>query len=248
MVYAQSLTALPIVPGTPLDPTRLSKRLRPLADVPAGALMVHEIYTSVQGEGTHVGLPCVFVRLTACHLRCTYCDTRQAFGNGRAIPLAEVVAQVQAEGPKLCLITGGEPLLQAQVHPLMTTLCDAGFTVLLETSGSLPTDDVDARVISIIDMKSPSSGEEGANLYPLLSRLRRHDEVKFVLGDEADYAWAKTVVQQHGLENHGQVLFGPVFGLLDPKDLIAWVLRDRLAVRVQVQLHKYIWHPKTQGV
>ena len=246
MQSPQPAPRLPIAPS--VRPDRLEKRLRPLQLAPADGLMVHEIYVSVQGEGTHAGLPCVFVRLTACHLRCSYCDTRQAFGQGTPMALADVFAQVDALGPKLCLITGGEPLLQGNVLPLMAQLGDAGYTGLLETSGSLPTDAVDPRVICILDMKSPSSGEEGANLYGLLHQLRPHDEVKFVLGDAADYAWAKGVLQAHALPGRAAILFGPVFGVLDPKDLVAWVLRDRLAVRVQVQLHKYIWHPQTQGV
>ena len=226
----------------------LKKRLRPLTQDPQPGLLLHEIYASIQGEGTHVGLPCTFVRLTACHLRCSYCDTREAFGGGRWRPVDEVVDAVTALGPKLCLITGGEPMLQPLVLPLMTALCDLGMEVLLETSGSLPLHEVDARVHRIIDMKCPSSGEVDQNLYDLLGALRPHDEVKFVIGDVADYRWAQKIVQQYKLEGQCPLLFGPVFGALDPKELVEWVIRDRLRVRVQVQLHKYIWSPKTRGV
>jgi 7-carboxy-7-deazaguanine synthase len=238
--------AVPLLHLSPNE--RLAKRLRPLALAPTDGLMVHEIYVSIQGEGTHAGLPCVFVRTTACNLRCSYCDTRQAFANGKPWALDAVIAEVAAFGPKLCLITGGEPMLQSNVLPLMTRLADLGFTVLLETSGSIDLAPVDPRVVCIIDMKTPSSGEVDANLYGLLTTLRPHDEVKFVLGDENDYDWAKTIVAKYALVGRCSVLFGPVFDVLDPKELVAWVLRDHMEVRVQVQLHKYIWDAKTQGV
>lgn len=241
-----------LLPIAPSEDTlaRWQRRVRPLEQAALGdnVLLVHEIYSSIQGEGSHAGLPCSFVRLTACHLRCSYCDTRQAFGHGTAIAVDAVVQQVLQLGPKLCLITGGEPMLQRAVLPLMARLSDAGITVLLETSGSLGLQGVDARVICIIDMKTPSSGEVAANDYMLLDKLRPHDEVKFVLGSREDYLWAQSVVAQHVLTGRCTVLFGPVFGQLDPRDLVAWVLADRLEVRVQVQLHKYIWDPKTQGV
>jgi 7-carboxy-7-deazaguanine synthase len=237
---------LPVIQGDLA--AKWQRRVRPLEGAPEDSLVVHEIYASIQGEGTHVGLPCAFVRLTACHLRCSYCDTRQAFGHGSPKTLDAIVDEVMALGTPLCLITGGEPMLQANVLPLMATLCDRGMTVLLETSGSLPLTQVDARVVRIIDMKTPSSGEVLANDYTLLDALRPHDEVKFVIGDPADYAWAQEVVHKYGLVGRCAILFGPVFGALAPQDLVAWVLRDRLEVRVQVQLHKYIWDPSTQGV
>lgn len=229
---------------------RWQRRVRPLeqADLGGDMLLVHEIYSSIQGEGSHAGLPCSFVRLTACHLRCSYCDTRQAFGHGSPMQLGDVVQQVRALGPKLCLITGGEPMLQRQVLPLMQQLCEAGITVLLETSGSVSLHEVDPRVICIVDMKTPSSLEVAANDYTLLARLRPHDEVKFVIGSHEDYLWAKSILIDHNLLGRDGILFGPVFGKLDPKDLVQWVLADNLSVRVQVQLHKYIWDAKTQGV
>lgn len=227
---------------------KYERRVRPLAEASDEGLMVHEIYASIQGEGTHVGLPCSFVRLTACHLRCSYCDTRQAFGHGSQTSLADIVQRVLHLGPKLCLITGGEPMLQPNVVPLMATLCDAGIEVLLETSGSLDLSAVDPRVKRIIDMKTPSSGETQANDESLLEHVRHHDEVKCVIGDRQDYLWAKKMLERCQLVGRCPILFGPVFGVLPPEQLVAWVLEDALQVRVQVQLHKYIWGPKTQGV
>jgi 7-carboxy-7-deazaguanine synthase len=210
--------------------------------------MVHEIYASVQGEGTHVGLPCVFVRTSTCNLRCRWCDTRQAFGPGEVLQLPQVLARIAALGPRLCLITGGEPLVQPATLPLMAQLADAGYTVLLETSGSVPIDRVDPRVVRIVDMKAPGSGEVQANRYDQLAGLRPHDEVKFVLADADDYAWATALVQEHRLVGRCSVLFGPAHGQLTPRELVEWIMRDRLAVRMQVQLHKYIWDAQTQGV
>lgn len=237
--------ALAYVP--PRGPS-LQKRLAPLDGLAPDALRIHEIYASLQGEGTHVGLPCTLVRLTACHLRCTYCDTAHAFGRGEQMTLDEVVGRTLALHPKLVLITGGEPLLQPAALPLMRRLCDAGRTVLLETSGALPIDDVDPRVRRIVDFKAPSSGECAANCWENVAQLRPHDEVKFVLGDRADYAWACGVVAEHRLTERCSVLFGPVFGRLQPKDLAAWMLQDALDVRMQVQLHKFIWDPAARGV
>lgn len=210
--------------------------------------MVHEIYASVQGESSYVGLPCSFVRTTACNLRCRYCDTPHAFAHGGGMSLDAIEAKLDELGPKLVLITGGEPLLQANVHPLMTRLCDKGYTVLLETSGSLDIRPVDPRVVRIVDLKTPSSGEVKANLYANMDALRPSDEVKFVIGDEADYEWARETVAKYDIASKATVLFGPVFGALPPQDLVAWILRDRLPVRMQVQVHKYIWDPAERGV
>lgn len=231
-----------------LSTSQMTKRLRPLAQAPADGLILHEIYASVQGESTFVGLPCTFVRTTACHLRCSYCDTRQAFGGGAHWAMQAIVDQVAALTPRLVLITGGEPLLQANVLPLMQRLCDAGYTVCLETSGALDIGSVDPRVHRIVDIKTPDSGEQAANRLQNLPLLSPKDEVKFVLGSAEDYAWARAFVAEHGLADRCTVLFGPIWGQLDPQALAAWIVRDGLRVRLQVQLHKYIWSPATQGV
>jgi 7-carboxy-7-deazaguanine synthase len=227
---------------------KLAKRLRPLARAPEGGLLLHEIYASVQGESTYVGLPCTFVRTTACNLRCTYCDTPHAFAQGKPWSLAEVEAEIRRLPPRMVLFTGGEPLLQANVLPLMRRLCDAGYTVLLETGGSLDIRPVDPRVVRIVDMKTPSSGEAAANRYDNLDVLTPRDELKFVLGGRDDYVWARDLVRERRLTEACTVLFGPVFGRCDPRDLVTWMLDDALPVRLQVQVHKYIWDPDARGV
>lgn len=223
-------------------------RLAPVAGLDCARLRVHEVYVSVQGEGSHVGLPCTFVRLTGCPLRCRYCDTPHAFREGTVRSLTEVLDEVCAQAPRLVLVTGGEPLAQPAARPLMQALCDAGLEVLLETSGALPIENVDPRVVRIVDLKTPSSGEVAQNLWANVQHLRRTDEVKFVVGDRADYVWAREQLQRHGLPTRCQVLFGPVWGALPPAQLVAWMLEDRLEARLQVQLHKYIWDPAQRGV
>ncbi|MBX6311648.1 MAG: radical SAM protein [Isosphaeraceae bacterium] len=225
-----------------------ARRLKPLRDKPAGALVVHEIYRSLQGESTFAGLPCVFVRLTACHLRCSYCDTPHAFGQGETMPLDEVVARAMAYGDRLVEITGGEPLLQPEVLPLMTRLADAGRTVLLETSGSLDISPVDPRVRIILDLKTPGSGEVEANLWSNLDRLKPTDEVKFVICDRDDFRWAVAQVEAYRLAERCPVLISPVYGRVDPTDLAAWILETGLPLRLQIQLHKLLWGPDTRGV
>lgn len=210
--------------------------------------MLHEIYASVQGESSFVGLPCIFVRTTACHLRCNYCDTRQAFANGAPWELADIVTRIDSLGPKLVLITGGEPLLQPNVLPLMSQLCDAGYTVCIETSGALDIAPIDLRVVRIVDIKTPGSGEVAANDLGNLAQLRANDELKFVLSDRDDYVWARTFVAEHKLTEKCQVLFGPVWDRLDPRSLVDWIIADKLCVRMQIQTHKYIWSADTQGV
>lgn len=231
-----------------LAPSRLQKRLHPLALAPQDGLLLHEIYASVQGESSFVGLPCVFVRTTACHLRCNYCDTRQAFSGGTAWRLADILAQIAGLGPKLVLITGGEPLLQPAVFALMSQLCDASYTVCIETSGALSIAAIDERVVRIVDIKTPGSGEVAANDLGNLPLLRADDELKFVLSGRDDYVWARAFVAQHQLTSRCTVLFGPVWGRLDPQTLVGWILEDKLAVRLQIQTHKYIWSADTQGV
>jgi 7-carboxy-7-deazaguanine synthase len=224
------------------------KRLRPLTSAPADGLVVHEIYASVQGESTYAGVPCTFVRTTACNLRCRYCDTPHAFTQGEPMSLDAIVARVASLGPRTVEITGGEPLLQTNVLPLMQRLCDAGYRVLLETSGSIDISPVDPRVIRIVDFKSPSSGELEANYWPNVAALRPHDEVKLVLGDRQDYEWAKAVIREHDLAKRCTVLLGPIWGSLDAKELVGWINEDHLPVRLNLQLHKFIWDPKQRGV
>lgn len=222
-------------------------RLRILKDA-AGApdgLVVHEIYASLQGESTWAGLPCGFVRLSACHLRCTWCDTPHAFDEGVRRTLDDVVQETHALGTKLIEITGGEPLLQPGVYPLMARLADLGHTVLLETSGSLDVSKVDPRVIKIVDVKCPGSGEVGNNRWENLSMLGPRDEIKFVLADRADYEWARDVIRERKLEN---VLLSVAHGLLAPADVARWMLEDKLDARFQLQMHKVIWDPTARGV
>lgn len=212
-------------------------------------LTVNEIYQSIQGESTWAGLPCVFVRLTFCDLRCTYCDTEYAFYKGTKRSVDEIFAEVIGFDCPLVEITGGEPLLQKNVLPLMERLCDAGRTVLIETSGAHDIAKIDSRVHRIMDLKTPSSGECARNRWENIESLTRGDEVKFVLGSREDYEWARAQIHEHRLaERVGTVLLSPVFGRVDPRDIVTWMLADRLPVRFQLQMHKFIWDPKTKGV
>jgi 7-carboxy-7-deazaguanine synthase len=211
-------------------------------------LTVNEIFHSIQGESTRAGDPCVFVRLTACDLRCTWCDTEYAFYEGRKMSIDDVMRKVDSYACPLVEITGGEPLLQDDVYGLMDRLLEAGHTVMLETGGHRPIDRVPAGVIKIVDVKCPGSGESSKNDWRNLERLAPHDEVKFVIADRVDYEFARDVVCRRLTARAGVVLFSPVHGTLDPKTLSEWVLADRLPVRVQLQLHKFIWSPTTRGV
>ena len=212
-------------------------------------LTVNEIFYSIQGESDHVGRPCVFVRLTACDLRCVWCDTPYAFHEGRKFEVSEIVAEVERYRCGLVEITGGEPLLQEDVYPLMDRLLESGVTVLLETGGHLSVARVPPAVIKVIDVKCPGSGETDRNAWDNLSRLESHDQVKFVITDRIDYEFARDLVRQHGLETRcAALLFSPVHGVLPPAQLADWVLADRLPVRLQVQLHKYVWGAETRGV
>jgi 7-carboxy-7-deazaguanine synthase len=212
-------------------------------------LTVNEIFYSIQGESTRAGQPCVFVRLTACDLRCTWCDTPYAFTEGQKRSVDDVIDAVQAYDCPTVEITGGEPLLQDDVYELMDKLVGRGRTVLLETGGHRPVDRVPEAVIKIIDIKCPASGEAGRNDWSNIDRLTPRDEVKFVIADRADYEYARDVMIRHGLSTRaGAVLMSPVHGQQDPKQLSEWVLADRLPVRIQLQLHKYIWPPSTRGV
>jgi 7-carboxy-7-deazaguanine synthase len=212
-------------------------------------LTINEIFHSIQGESTHAGRPCVFVRLTACDLRCTWCDTPYAFHEGRKMAVDEVLEQVRAFACSTVEITGGEPLLQPDVYPLMQRLLDDGHEVLLETGGHRSIADVPPGVARIVDVKCPASGEAAKNHWRNLDLLTDRDEVKFVIQDRGDYEYAKDVVARHDLPDRCRaVLFSPVHGVLDPKQLAAWILADRLRVRLQLQAHKYIWSPDTRGV
>ncbi|PKO72137.1 MAG: 7-carboxy-7-deazaguanine synthase QueE [Betaproteobacteria bacterium HGW-Betaproteobacteria-14] len=204
-------------------------------------LRVSEIFHSLQGESTRAGLPTVFVRLTGCPLRCAWCDTEYAFSGGETLTLGDVLIEVARHGARQVCVTGGEPLAQKACLPLLVALCDAGYAVSLETSGALAVSAVDPRVSRIMDLKAPASGEADKNLWDNLPHLNAQDEIKIVLADEADYAWARKVIGERKLDAICPVLLSPVAGKLDPKLLAEWVLRDRLPVRVQLQLHKLIW-------
>jgi 7-carboxy-7-deazaguanine synthase len=211
-------------------------------------LKINEIFKSIQGESSHSGLPCIFVRLTGCNLRCTYCDTEYAFYEGKEMPVAEVVKKVDGCGIPLVEITGGEPLLQKEVYPLMEKLLEKQYTVMLETGGSLALDKVPEAVIKIMDLKCPGSGEESQNNYENLNRLTLKDEVKFVILNREDYDWSRKILNDYSIHKKAQVLFSPVYDKLDLKDLAKWVLEDNLPVRLQTQLHKVIWSKDAIGV
>ena len=204
-------------------------------------LKIHEIFHSLQGESTRVGLPTVFVRLTGCPLRCGYCDTAYAFQGGANMSLEQILERVAGYGARYVTVTGGEPLAQKECIPLLEKLCDAGYNVSLETSGAMDTNKVDARVSVILDIKTPGSGEEKKNLWSNLDRIKPKDEVKFVLCGREDYDWARRVLAERRLADKCTVLFSPVYSQLNPTDLADWVLQDRLPVRMQVQLHKILW-------
>lgn len=212
-------------------------------------LTVNEIFYSIQGESTRAGRPCVFVRLTACDLRCSWCDTPYAFHEGGKRSVDDVVAAVEAYACPLVEITGGEPLLQEDVYPLIDRLMALDLTVLLETGGHRSIARVPAAVVKIVDVKCPGSGEALRNDWSNLARLAPHDEVKFVVRDRADYEFARRVIAEHDLAPRaGEILLSPVHGVLDAKSIAEWILEDHLPVRLQLQVHKYIWSPETRGV
>ena len=207
----------------------------------AAVLRITEIFQSIQGESTRVGLPTTFIRLTGCPLRCTWCDTAYAFTGGETMTVAEILARVADIGCPTVCVTGGEPLAQRACLDLLTALCDAGCSVSLETSGALDIAAVDPRVSRIVDLKAPDSGESARNLWSNLDHLTTSDELKLVLASEADYAWARDALREHALAARCTVLFSPVQGQLDPGRLAEWILRDHLPVRYQLQLHKVLW-------
>jgi len=229
-------------------PAHHRHRLGPLEKKPSGSLLIHEIYRSLQGESTFAGLPCVFIRLTGCHLRCVYCDTPHAFTQGEILDLDRVVARALELGDDLVEITGGEPLLQPEVYPLMSRLADAGKTVLLETSGAIDTKLVDHRVRVILDIKTPGSAEVDANVWSNVDRLQPSDEVKFVICSRTDFDWAAATVRSRGLIERCPVLFSAAYGEVDPADLAGWILESGLSVRLQLQQHKILWNPSARGV
>lgn len=211
-------------------------------------MRITEIYHSIQGESSFAGLPCIFIRTTGCNLRCVWCDTEYAFYGGGDMSLDEIIREVEKYDCKLVEITGGEPLLQKDVPELASRLLRKEFTVLLETSGERDISKLDARVIKIMDLKCPGSGECDKNRWENLHYLSPNDEVKFVIKDREDYQWAVEAVKKHKLEERVKLIFSPVFGELELVDLAQWILQDKLSARFQVQMHKFIWDPATKGV
>ena len=212
-------------------------------------LKINEIYHSIQGESTSAGRPCVFIRLTYCNLRCAYCDTEYAFYEGRDMSVQQIIDEVEKYNCKLVEITGGEPLVQMdECLDLMKTLCELGFEVMIETGGSLSIQEIDPRVKIIMDLKCPSSEMEKKNLYENLQYLKLADELKFVIGNREDYEWSVEKIRKYHLHGKCEILFSVVFGKLEPVELVNWILEDKLDVRFQLQMHKYIWHPETKGV
>jgi 7-carboxy-7-deazaguanine synthase len=207
------------------------------------SLVVNEVYASVQGESSYAGVPCAFLRLTGCALRCTWCDSEFTFYQGRRRLVADVLKELRAFGLPLVEVTGGEPLLQKAVHPLITALLDEGRTVLVETGGDQDISAVDPRAVVIMDVKAPGSGMADKMDWGNLDRLRPHHEVKFVLADRADYEWARDLIRAKALHERARLLMGCVFGVLEPRDLAGWILEDRLPVRCQLQRHTLIWQP-----
>jgi 7-carboxy-7-deazaguanine synthase len=212
-------------------------------------LKINEIYHSIQGESTSAGKPCVFVRLTYCNLRCTYCDTEYAFYEGKDMSVQQVINEVEKYNCKLVEITGGEPLVQMEeCLDLMKKLCELGYEVLLETAGNMSIEYIDKRVKIIMDLKCPSSGMEKKNLYENIKYLKKNDELKFVIGNREDYEWTVKLLNKYNLHKKCEILFSVVFTELEPVELVNWILKDELDVRFQLQMHKYIWHPETKGV
>lgn len=211
-------------------------------------LLVNEIFYSIQGESTHIGRPCIFIRLTGCPLRCSFCDTEYAFYEGKRMTIDEVLGAVRQYDCHLVEITGGEPLMQKDAYPLMEKLLQEGYEVLLETSGAIDVSRVPKGVIKIMDLKCPGSGEVHRNRFENLDHLSPKDEIKFVIKDRRDFEWAAEVVKQYSLLAKCPVLFSPVFGDLEPRQLAEWILERGLPVRLQLQMHKYIWDPHMRGV
>jgi len=211
-------------------------------------LKINEIYYSVQGESTHAGRPCIFIRLTFCNLRCTYCDTEYAFYEGKDMEIDDIMSEIQQWDCNLVEVTGGEPLFQEECIDLLNELVISKYEVMLETGGSLPISDVPKNVIKIVDFKCPSSGMEMKNLWSIVDNLQPHDEVKFVIGNREDFYWAKEKITEYSLDKKCTVLFSPTFGEIDSQQIVEWILAENLPVRMQMQMHKMIWSPDKQGV
>ena len=211
-------------------------------------MKITEIYSSIQGETQYAGLPCTLVRTTGCDLRCGYCDSSFAFQGGREMTLDDITREVERLGAPLVLLTGGEPMLQRELPALAARLVAGGYRVMIETSGAHPLGSLPDEVVRIVDVKTPASGESHRMRWELLAELRPRDAAKFVVADEADYQWACDVIRQHDLGRRTEVLLSPVHGRLDPKNLVTWMLRDRLPARLNLQLHKYVWDPEARGV
>ena len=211
-------------------------------------LKINEIYYSVQGESTHAGRPCIFIRLTYCNLRCTYCDTEYAFYDGEDMEIPEIMNEIQQWDCNLVEVTGGEPLFQEECIDLLNELVISKYEVMLETGGSLSISDVPNEVIKIVDFKCPSSGMEKKNLWSIVDDLQPHDEVKFVIGNREDFDWAKNRIEEYSLDKICTLLFSPTFGEIDPQQIVEWILAENLPVRIQMQMHKMIWSPEEKGV
>ena len=212
------------------------------------SLKVNEIYYSIQGESTHVGRPCIFIRLTYCNLRCTYCDTEYAFYEGKDIEIPEIMAKIKQWNCNLVEVTGGEPLFQDECIDLLNELTNQNYEVLLETGGSLSISDVPIEIVRIVDFKCPSSGMEKNNLWSIVKDLQPHDEVKFVIGDREDFDWAKEMLNKYSLNEKCSILFSPTFGKIDPSLIVEWILEGDIPVRMQLQMHKHIWESDRKGV
>ena len=212
------------------------------------SLKVNEIYYSIQGESTHVGRPCIFIRLTYCNLRCTYCDTEYAFYEGKDIEIPEIMAKIKQWNCNLVEVTGGEPLFQDECIDLLNELTTQNYEVLLETGGSLSISDVPIEIVRIVDFKCPSSGMEKKNLWSIVNDLQPHDEVKFVIGDREDFDWAKEMLNKYSLNEKCSILFSPTFGKIDPSLIVEWILEGDIPVRMQLQMHKLIWESERKGV
>ena len=212
------------------------------------SLKVNEIYYSIQGESTHVGRPCIFIRLTYCNLRCTYCDTEYAFYEGKDIEIPEIMAKIKQWNCNLVEVTGGEPLFQDECIDLLNELTNQNYEVLLETGGSLSISDVPTEIVRIVDFKCPSSGMKKKNLWSIVNDLQPHDEVKFVIGDREDFDWAKEMLNKYSLNEKCSILFSPTFGKIDPSLIVEWILDGDIPVRMQLQMHKHIWESERKGV
>ena len=212
------------------------------------SLKINEIYYSVQGESTHSGCPCIFIRLTYCNLRCSYCDTEYAFYDGKDMEITDIMSEIKRWDCNLVEVTGGEPLFQDECIDLLNELVNSNYEVMLETGGSLSISDVPKKVVKIVDFKCPSSGMVKKNLWSIVDDLQAHDEVKFVIGNREDFDWAKDRITEYSLDKICTLLFSPTFGEIDPQQIVKWILADNLPVRMQMQMHKMIWSPEGKGV